>query len=215
MTLLKKLFYATFLVALSSNQTVRAETDNGALMNVAIVGAIASLGLACIQGKDPCSLVPNLNTDKVTVSIDQGSDNTVHQVRFAVGLDWQDKLYESDNFAISGRWEANVNYWYSSRRNPLNSDGYIIGLTPVFNYDWKLSPITPYIELGGGPQLLSNVTIENEFKSTQFQFGSIFGLGIKSKSYEVGYRYLHISNANIELPNPGTDIHGLHIAYKF
>ena len=75
--------------------------------------------------------------------------------------------------------------------------------------------MTPYLELGGGPQLLSNVTIENEYKSTQFQFGSILGLGIKSNSYEIGYRYLHISTANLELPNPGTDIHGLHIAYKF
>lgn len=215
MSLLKKLSYATFLVALSYNSTVQADTSNDSLMNLTIWGAVASLGLACYEGKDPCSFKPNLNTQALTLSFDHGQDESLNQIRFALGADWQDKLYDSEHFAISGRWEVNVNYWHSSLVSPLNQEGFILGLTPVFNYDWKLNPITLYIELGGGPQLLSNVTIENEFKSTQFQFGSILGLGIKNKNFEVGYRYLHISNANIELPNPGTDIHGVHLAYKF
>jgi lipid A 3-O-deacylase len=215
MPLIKKLFYPTFLMVLLVSPYSQADTSNDSLMNLTIMGAIASLGFACYQGQDPCVLKPNLDTERKTLSIDQGSDETIHQVRLAFGANWQNDLYNSEQFRISGRWEVNLNYWYSSQIKLVNKDGYILGLTPVFNYDWKLSHITPYVELGGGPQLLSDVTIENEFKSTQFQFGSIFGLGIKSKGYEVGYRYLHISNANIELPNPGTDIHGLHIAYKF
>jgi len=53
------------------------------------------------------------------------------------------------------------------------------------------------------------IVIEDEYKSTQFQFGSILGLGVKHKQFEISYRYLHISNAGIEMPNPGTDFHSL------
>lgn len=212
---LKKPLFTLFLLILIGTKPVQADTSNDGLMNATIIGAIASLGFACYEGKAPCSLNPSLNTDKLTLSIDQGSDETTQQVRFALGADWMEDLYNSENFRIDGRWEINTNYWYSTQTHPAESDGYIIGLTPVFNYSWKLSPIEPYFELGGGPQYLSTDTIENEFKSTQFQFGSILGFGIQNEHIEVGYRYLHISNANIELPNPGTDFHNFHLAYKF
>nr|MDA3806331.1 acyloxyacyl hydrolase [Thiomicrorhabdus sp.] len=99
--------------------------------------------------------------------------------------------------------------------NPDNDSGYIIGITPVFHYQPKNYRYTPFIEMGGGPHLLSDITIENDYKSTQFQFGSIFGLGVKNQDFEISYRYLHISNAGIEMPNPGTDFHNIHVGYYF
>lgn len=195
---------------------IMANAENKIIMDATILGAIASLGLACYQGKDPCQISPNLNTDKLTLSLNQGGNNdTIQHSRLALGADWQEDIYDSKNFNISGRWEINANYWSSTKTNPQNASGYIVGLTPVFHYSWKKQPIIPYFELGGGPQYLSNATIENDFKSTQFQFGSILGIGIKNQYFELGYRYLHISNANISAPNPATDFHNLHIGYKF
>lgn len=208
--------FVTFFTLLIWTPSVQAaDTSNDALMNATIIGAIASLGYACYEGKAPCSLTPDVDTEKLTISVDAGTDNSVQQVRLAVGADWMENLYEGDTFEIGGRWEINGNYWTSTKTNPANKDGYILGLTPVFHYRWKLGSVKPYFELGGGPQLLSDITIENEYKSTQFQFGSILGFGVENDALEFGYRYLHISNANIELPNPGTDFHSFHIGYKF
>jgi len=201
------------LVALP--KTSRAEANNDP-MTFAILGALGSLAMACYQGgKAPCSLTPDINTDKLTFSIDQGSDETIGHTRLAIGADWLERFYDSKNFEITGRWEVNLNHWYSSKNDAINESGYILGITPVFHYSYKMNAYKPFIELGGGPQLLDNVTIENEFKSTQFQFGSIFGLGIKNEQFEMGYRYLHISNAGIAMPNPGTDFHNIHLGYRF
>lgn len=207
------LFICT-LFMLSTSNSRAADTSNDMMMNLTILGAIGSLGYACYEGKGPCSLDP-LNTDRLTLSLDVGADNSTHNERIALGADWHEALFESKHFEINGRWEVNINRWHSSKKHPVNKSGYIVGLTPVFNYTWKTGSVKPFLELGGGPQYLSDVTIENEFKSTQFQFGSILGLGIQTDRFEIGYRYLHISNANIELPNPGTDFHNLHLGLKF
>lgn len=211
----RRIFYSfiVFFIMLSPAKAV--DTSNDFLMNATIWGAIGSLAFACYQGKAPCSLTPDIDSDKLTLSTDIGSDNSVEQFRLALGADWKSSLYESDRFDISGRWEINTNFWHSTLTNPLNEQGFVIGLTPVFQYAFKTPSFKPYLEMGGGPQFLSDITIENEYKSTLFQFGSVFGLGITTKRFEIGYRYLHISNANIELPNPGTDFHSLHLGYKF
>lgn len=209
---LTSIFFSTLLF---TSPAKAFDTSNDMLMNATIIGAIASLGYACYEGKAPCSLTPDVDTDKLTISMDVGADDTIQQVRLAVGADWMENLYEGDSFEIGGRWEINANYWYSTKTNPTNKDGYILGATPVFHYRWKTGSVKPYFELGGGPQWLSNITIEDEYKSTQFQFGSILGFGVENDAVEFGYRYLHISNANIELPNPGTDFHSFHIGYKF
>lgn len=191
-----------------------ADAQNGP-MSLAILGALGSLGFACYQGKAPCSLSPGINTDQLTFSLDLGEDSTLKHARIALGANWQEKIYEANSWEIAGRWEVNLNHWDSTLSNPNQDTGYMLGITPVFHYQLKNRAITPFIEMGGGPQLLSNVTVENEFKSTQFQFGSIFGLGVKTADFEVGYRYLHISNAGIEMPNPGTDFHNIHVGYYF
>lgn len=201
--------------AVSFPQSAWAGKSNNDPMTLAIAGSLLSFGMACYQGKAPCSLNPGVNTDQLTLSYDQGSDDTVDHWRIALGADWQENFYRSGPFEITGRWEINANRWESSLANPDKEDGYLFGITPVFQYLYKLDRLDLYMETGAGLQYLSDATIENEFKSTQFQFGDLFGLGIKNKTFELGYRYLHISNAGIEMPNPGTDLHNIHLGYRF
>jgi hypothetical protein len=207
---------STFIIAATlTPATSHAENSNNGPMSLAILGAIGSLGFACYQGTAPCVLRPHINTDELTFSTDVGSDNNLKHVRVAIGADWTEKVFESENWEVAGRWDFSVHGWNSDEKNIANDAGYIIGLTPVFQYQLKNMAYTPFIEMGGGPHLLSDVRLENENKSTQFQFGSILGLGVKRDAIEVSYRYLHISNAGIEMPNPGTDIHNIHIGYHF
>ncbi|MEA3404388.1 MAG: acyloxyacyl hydrolase [Pseudomonadota bacterium] len=197
-------------------QSAQAAKANNDPMSFAILGALGSLGMACYQGgKAPCSLTPDIDINKLSFSYDQGHDATLKHYRLALGADWLQDFYQSENFEITGRWEVNLNYWNSTLDNADQDDGYMLGITPVFHYTYKMNTLKPFIEMGGGPQLLSNDTVENEFKSTQFQFGSIFGLGIKNNQFEISYRYLHISNAGIAMPNPGTDFHNIHLGYHF
>ena len=193
----------------------QAKQENNDLMPFAILGALGSFGLACYQNTAPCTLDPSLNTQKQTLSLDYGADRSTEQFRIAIGADWKDSVYEGNAWNIVGRLEASLQRWWSTQDNPKNQSGYILGVTPVFHYQPKHMTYTPFIEMGGGLMLLNDITIEDEYKSTQFQFGSIFGFGIKHKQLEIGYRYLHISNAGIEMPNPGTDFHSLHVAYTF
>lgn len=211
-----QIFMLSGLLMSSFFNTASAAKANNDPMSFAILGALGSLGMACYQGgKAPCSLGLGIDTSKLSISFDQGEDVTLKHMRFAVGADWIEDFYESKNFEINGRWDFNFNYWKSDLSDPDEKEGFMIGITPVFHYTYKMGKIKPYLEMGGGPQLLSNIVVENEYKSTQFQFGSIFGAGLKNKHFELGYRYLHISNAGIEMPNPGTDFHNIHIGYKF
>ncbi|MCF6298506.1 MAG: acyloxyacyl hydrolase [Thiomicrorhabdus sp.] len=194
---------------------IQAKQENNDLMPFAILGAFGSFGLACYQGKAPCTVDPNLNTDALTISADMGADRSTEQVRISLGADWKEAVYDANTWQVVGRLEGSVQKWWSTLDNPQNKEGYIAGITPVFHYQPKDMQFTPFLEMGGGLYLLNNIVIENEYKSTQFQFGSILGLGIKHKQFEISYRYLHISNAGIEMPNPGTDFHSLHLAYSF
>lgn len=221
MLVFKSRFRAFFLVLLNAllplqaNNAQAFDTSNDFLMNATIWGAVGSLGFACYQGKPPCSLDPGIDIRKLTLSTDIGSDNTIGFQRISLGADWQTPIYQVGNYQLTGRMELNAGTWRSSLKTPLNKSGHIFGINPVFQSRYHLGKINPYFELGGGPNWLSNATIEDEFKSTQFQFGSIFGFGVQTTEFEMGYRYLHISNAGIELPNPGTDFHNLHIGITF
>lgn len=206
----------TCLLACQSQSVLAWDSSNSTLMTATIWGAVGSLGYACYLGTNPCG-TPKLNLNKRTLSFDTGQDSTIKHQRISLGADWQDPLYQSANFAINGRWEVNANRWHSIRKDAIGKSGYVFGLAPVFNYQYLATnwPVIPTLQLGGGPQYLSTIRIENEYKSTQFQFASIFGLGITHRDFELGYRYLHISNANISEPNPGTDFHNVHLAYRF
>lgn len=193
----------------------QAGNSNNSPQTFAILGAVGSLAFACYQGRPPCVLGNHVDFNELSVSLDQGKDATLTNTRFAIGADWNEKVYEADSWEIVGRWDLSFHKWTSDEKNTGTDKGTMIGLSPVFHYQMKNMAYTPFIELGGGPHLLSGIEIEDEYKSTQFQFGSIFGFGFKRDGIEVGYRYLHISNANIKMPNPGTDIHSLHLGYHF
>lgn len=203
------------LIALTLALPAQAADANRALLSTAIVGTLASFGLACYQQKTPCSLSQKLASDRRTLSIDIGRDDTLQNRALWLGMDWQGPIYESSRFRVNGRWDINLQYWYSNESDVRNDSGYILGLTPVFRYYYKTGGVLPYLETGIGPQLLSDVWLENDNKSTQFQFGSIVGIGLTHDQYEIGYRYQHISNNDIQTPNPDTDFHNLHFGWRF
>lgn len=65
------------------------------------------------------------------------------------------------------------------------------------------------MEVGTGPALLSGTEIDNRRFSIAFQFGSHIGLGLRfgpKHRYEVSYRFMHYSNANLKVPQQRHDL---------
>ncbi len=209
------LFFSHIPLSLAEDNGTGFQTSDRSLLNIAIVGSIASFSFACYQGKAPCTLEPGIDIDKINFSLDYGTDNTVKQTRIALGADWIDDLYNGESLKIDGRMEVATFFWNSTLDNPQNRSGYIIGVTPVFNFSPQKMLPNAYLEFGSGPHFLSSTRLENKNKSTHFQMGSIFGFGYGGKIFDIGYRYLHLSNVNIKFPNPGTDFQSIHLTYKF
>ena len=72
-----------------------------------------------------------------------------------------------------------------------------------------------YFEFGSGPHALSRTVLGRRDMSSVFQMGSVFGIGREFGRWVVGYRYQHISNGEIVLPNEGLDVHALRVVRRF
>ncbi|TET86792.1 MAG: acyloxyacyl hydrolase [Sulfurovum sp.] len=127
-------------------------------------------------------------------------------------------LIEHQYFTLTGHTEFNINRWHSTNKSSQNRDGFIYSITPVFTYTFKNVDVLNhnlYLETGIGFAFMDSTKIEDREKSTHFQFTDSIGLGFKSKLYQVGYRFTHISNLDIATPNPSIDLHQIQISYKF
>ena len=84
-----------------------------------------------------------------------------------------------------------------------------IGIQPVFRCEChRFSSFSPYLDLGAGVHFLSRANINGRQLGAAQQFSLIAGLGISFDSgVEIGYRYMHLSNADIHHNNDGRDEH--------
>ncbi len=82
------------------------------------------------------------------------------------------------------------------------------GVQPVFRYSYGKYGIKPYLDLGAGIHFLSRSNIRGRQMGAAFQFSVLAGTGLCFHDrWELGYRYLHISNADIHDNNDGRDEH--------
>ena len=93
----------------------------------------------------------------------------------------------------------------------------VLGVTPMVRFEPKSSP--GFIEVGIGANYFDKKNL-NDQKSvgTHFEFGDIIGVGFKfggQKQHEIGYRFIHYSNAGISSNNPGVDFHMLRLKTSF
>ncbi len=84
-----------------------------------------------------------------------------------------------------------------------------IGIQPVFRYEChRFSSAIPYIDLGAGVHFLSRANINGRQLGAAQQFSLIAALGLSfPNGVELGYRYMHLSNADLHDNNDGRDEH--------
>ena len=72
------------------------------------------------------------------------------------------------------------------------------------------------IDLGISPAFLSEDRYGREDLSGHIQFLTHGGVTLfPIRHLSIGYAYQHISNANIQQPNPGLNMHNIEVSYRF
>jgi len=173
---------------------------------------VAAFGLASALASLPARAL-----DGLAFELGLGSAN-VRMGRAALQWDWKPRLLQGSDWHVGGYWEASLGYWdHDQTRTGQNDELYEFAFTPVF----RLQPngvAGPYGEAGVGAHLLSHNSIGDRRFSTAFQFGTLLGVGYRfgtKSAYDVGYRFQHLSNADIKTPNPGINFHQLRVQYHF
>ena len=90
------------------------------------------------------------------------------------------------------------------------------GLSPVgFQADFRpLRRVQPFISGDGGFIYFSNRVLSPQ--GSQYMYTVDYGIGFnifhhKAQAITIGYRYQHLSNANISMHNPGTDANTFYV----
>jgi lipid A 3-O-deacylase len=137
--------------------------------------------------------------------------------RVSVQWDWSKRWFQAEGRHLGGYWDVALGYWKSNVRPGQNDEITDIGVTPVFRF--QSNDLTGfYLEAGVGFHWLSKSRIGDRRFSTQFQFSDHAGLGYRfgaRGAYDLGYRFQHLSNANIKKPNDGIDFHQVRLQYHF
>ena len=154
--------------------------------------------------------------DGMSLELGRGDEVTMGRV----GIQWEFKrpLLQFGTWQIGSHIDLVGGYWNADQVAGAQHDElFDVGLTPVL----RLQPnerVGPYAELGLGAHVLSHTSIGLTRMSTAFQFGSHIGLGYRfgaKSSYDLAYRFQHLSNAGIKHPNAGINFHQIRLQYWF
>lgn len=146
-----------------------------------------------------------------SLSLAAGSDKHGSSALRLIGAVWCPHWFDLGNdMVIRRRLELDLGV-FDTRDTTVD-----IGIQPVFRLEYLGWSIRPYIDAGAGIRFLSRSNIRGRQMGGAFQFSLIGGAGIQlSDRFGMGYRFLHISNANIHKDNDGRDEHLLFLSWRF
>jgi len=102
----------------------------------------------------------------------------------------------------------------------VHPGGRMLGATLLFRFNFRpWGRVVPFVDVGSGP-LNTTTNAHAPELSGHFQFMSQGGLGIQyffqpQRAFVVEYRYLHMSNAGVEAPNPGFNASMLSLGFRW
>ena len=95
-----------------------------------------------------------------------------------------------------------------------SESSFIGALGPALTLQRVAYPL--WLELGMDIAVLSDNKLEDDDFGDTLQFISHVGLNVRlSRHWEAGYRFQHMSNAGLDVINPGLDMHMLQLGYRF
>lgn len=164
-------------------------------VSAAILVLAFGVGAACARPPDSFSLA---------FAVDHNDNQTRSGV---AGLQWL--LRDHD------RWQLRADLTLAQHHSRIGESVDSVVLDAGIAAVAALRAGRSYFEFGTGPHAISSTLIGKRDMSSVFQMGSVFGIGYAFERWSVGYRYQHISNGEIVLPNEGLDLHALRLVRRF
>jgi lipid A 3-O-deacylase len=154
-----------------------------------------------------------------SAALEVGTGSKVQMVRISAQSQWDRKWLVSNNYQLSGYWDANLGQWRGNayrNRSGEHQNITVIGLTPVFRYQ-RADKLGWFGEAGIGVSLFSQLYDNDDNRlSTAFQFADHIGAGYTlDNKWELSARIQHYSNGGFKKPNSGVNFVVLKAAYRF
>lgn len=172
---------------------------------IAVAGTLATIGLGNPFKAD-------------AFGAEWGFNDEAYLVRATWQWNREEVLWRWGKWTLRSYIELDIGQWKSltSDTQPVITE---VGVTPVFRYSRYFETLKTYfyLDFASGPHWLSQVVMNERRFSTPLQFGDMFGVGIKCQWLNLGYRFQHISNGDIKLPNNGINFHlfQTNVVYEF
>jgi len=184
-----------------------AEGWGGFISYIAIICAV----LTIVAISAPLVHAGDYSAGRYSLSLAAGSDKHGSGAVRLIGALWCPHQFSiTENTSLSGRLEFDLGLLDST---DTTVD---IGLQPVFHFTYGASGLRPYLDLGAGVHFLSRSEIRGREMGGAFQFSLVAGIGMDlNRNIGLGYRFLHISNANIHKDNDGRDEHLVLLSWRF
>jgi lipid A 3-O-deacylase len=160
-------------------------------------------------------IAPAHAIDGIAVTGGEGRNSNMEQI--SVQWQWSKRWLQGEHMHVGGFWDAGIAQWRRDETPGWTDHLSEINFTPTFRLQAN-DLQGPYVEAGVGLHLLSETQLGNKHYSTAFQFGEHLGFGWRfgaRGAFDLGYRYQHISNADIKTPNSGADFHQIRLQYWF
>jgi len=147
-----------------------------------------------------------------------GGGEGVHSVRIGMIRQWDQQWFSEGHWHVTGYWEASLGQLSSDRADGHSAAD--LAFTPVFRLRPNASGgAQPYWDIALGLHLLSSTRLDHKHAfSSAVQFGPLVGVGVtfgEKSQYDLGYRFQHLTNANVSQPNPDLNLHLVRLTYLY
>ena len=178
------------------------------------------IALLCVTTQINASIV-----DGVSATYGAGRPGNLHGGRLSLIWDWD--TYWFGDAPINMTWflDGSVAYWRSDGDPDdhfSNKDLFTFAIAPIFrlvpNRKYNL-PIAPFLEASMGLAVHTSSKLADRDLGSVFALQDILGAGLsfgQQRRFELIYRYIHYSNANLFSPNHGIDVkYSMTAVYRF
>jgi hypothetical protein len=204
----------TLALALAAAAPVHAETGAGtALKNTAIAGTIATWTVAALKGAPffGCLAHGQRSNDAWGGRVAAGKDSELSYE--SIGAERHEcQLTSVAGFSLDMSPVISASAWQAKSESLYHHDAFDVAFVPMMHWRYPVSEGARLdLEFGIGPALLSEPSIGNRRKSTEFQFSDHFGIGVSSADghWRAGFAFRHVSNLSIKTPNDAVDFKGI------
>ena len=156
------------------------------------------------------------------VGLDPSDHGDTRVVRLAVSGDWSQRWFTGGHWYVTPHWTLSAGHWDSSETGSTGIDrlgdvGVRVGVR-LLRKGPGASAVRPYLDAGTGVHYLTERAIDDRQLGSHGLFGTMVGAGIvfgDHEQYELGWCFLHLSNAELEHPNDGINFNLVQVGYRF